>query len=55
MTSKRGRTGREVSMYLDNDVADALERRAKALDRKRGWVASNALRSPLGLPPKEIK
>jgi len=55
MNEKRGRTGRSVSVYLDNDVADELERRAGKEDRKKGWFVSNALRPVFGLKPKEIK
>lgn len=55
MKEKRGRTGREMSIYVDNDVADELERKAKQMDRKIGWFISNAMRPVLGLPPKEIK
>jgi len=55
MPKPPGRTGKEMSMYIDNDVANELIKRSGEEDRKPGWYVSNGLRSVLGLPPKEIK
>ena len=46
---------RVVSLWLAPDVVDALDARAKDLERSRSWMASLLLKQALGLIPDEDK
>jgi len=55
MPKKTGKTGQEMSSYIDKDVAEAINKRAALLRRTTGWIISEICRPALGLPPIEIK
>ena len=44
-----------VSLWLDQAIRDALDAKAKDLERSRSWMASLLLKQALGLIPDEDK
>jgi hypothetical protein len=45
---------RNISVWLDADVLEAIEVKKRELQRSRSWLTNLALRTFLGLPPKEM-
>jgi hypothetical protein len=43
--------GRVISVWMQTEVADALERSAKELGRSKSWLINMAMRDKLGMPP----
>jgi predicted transcriptional regulator len=44
-----------VSLWLDPAIRDALDSRAKDIERSRSWMASLILKQALGLMPDSDK
>jgi predicted transcriptional regulator len=42
-----------VSLWLDHEIRDALDAKAKDLERSRSWMASLLLKQALGLIPDD--
>ena len=49
MRDDTDREGKETSIYLRHDVAEALDERSRLLDRSRSWLIDNMLVDGLGL------
>ena len=45
--------GRVVSVWMQTEVADALERSAKELGRSKSWLINMVVRDKLGMPPDD--
>jgi len=45
--------GRVVSVWMQAEVADALDRAAVELGRARSWLINMTIREKLGLPPDD--
>jgi metal-responsive CopG/Arc/MetJ family transcriptional regulator len=45
--------GRVISVWMQVDVAEALDKSARQLGRTRSWLINMAMREKLGMPPDD--
>jgi predicted transcriptional regulator len=53
MTENNESKGRAISVWMQIEVADLLDRKVSELGRTRSWLINMAIREKLGLPPDD--